>query len=172
MPFMLFNPVYRLFISSAVSFVCNIRYTSWLIYLFFFSVQHWPIDCLWQHSKTTKKRSVNLLLNSCSSFFFSSVMDLSEQALQAGLPWCQGFPLSVDPATGSQHTFPGQQQRGSCCYLGVQLHLKGPDHPCPAVSLPALTAVICRWLSLALFDVGLGVSSIKKSLKLRESMVG
>lgn len=32
--------------------------------------------------------------------------------------------------------------------------------------------MICRWLSLALCDVGWGVSSIKKSLKLRESMVG
>lgn len=35
-----------------------------------------------------------------------------------------------------------------------------------------LTAVICRWLSPACRDVGFGVSSIKKSLKPRESMVG
>lgn len=60
----------------------------------------------------------------------------------------------------------------NCCYLRGQLFLKSPDHPCPAVPLPALTAVICWWLSLELCDVGLGVSSIKKSLKLRESMVG
>lgn len=44
--------------------------------------------------------------------------------------------------------------------------------PCSAVPLPALTAVICRRLSPPLCDVGLGVCSIKKSLKLRESMVG
>lgn len=37
---------------------------------------------------------------------------------------------------------------------------------------PASTAAICWWLSLALCDGGLRVNSIKKALRLKESMVG
>lgn len=45
---------------------------------------------------------------------------------------------SVDPQ-GAQHT-----STETCCYLRGQLFLKSLDPPCPAVPLPALTAVICR----------------------------
>lgn len=97
----------------------------------------------------------------------SPLMDSSAWAPRAGCSKVGESKWAWTQEQGAQHT--STERR---CYLRGQLLLKSPDHPCPAVPLPALTAVICRWLSLALCDVGLGVSSIKKSLKLRESMVG
>lgn len=61
---------------------------------------------------------------------------------------------------------------GSCAYPRGRDAFGEPGPPVSRCAITCFRAAICPRLSPALRDVGLGVNSIKKALKLRESMVG